>query len=552
MGVIVTGAFVCISWLALDDEAADAIEQGDVTLQTVVTLMAGQRSIWGMTAGQTVTLAGSSLRERALPTERLAELTQIQARIDAAHEAAVEAWPRNPEDDEDAWEPFPNPDDQLHLLSAAERAMLETAGGWDRPVEASIALPPAVDAAEDWTGPESGRWLVLVRHAAHCWAALRGIDRMAAGEVDFSWTRITLPGVASILMATPFLQGRPFDLVYPPSPERPRQAVRPTLASSEEDGMKGSPRYAVGVLDGGAMRWLDLPPGDYSATTTPTTSLFRARLDLFRRELAARGIAYEDDAAETGYELRWAIEDGGVPADFHEPEAVIAYTVSGEKPGEDKQAQAQRQFDPDGERWPAFDWLRETGAFRMPARVDVAATPLQFWADEDATAIGGTPVNDVWAKAHLTWAALAAGLDGCDPTRPSLTPADRVRAAVASSPPRIAWNAVDAADRVQRAAYILATGGQPDAAIEARLSALRGQVIEALLTRGANAEQAAPKLPPIAPGPYPLRVCAVMSLIDQLRDDRACATLMKDTLAALVEPSERELASSIAAQLGGV
>lgn len=568
MGVIVSGEFVRIRWRMLDDAGIAALERPDVTLHTIAALIEDQPSIWGLVAGQEVTLSGKDLREQALSPEKRADLARIQARVDEAHAAAVAAWPRNIEDDDREWEPFPDKNDQLHLLAAEERETLDAAKGWDTRFETAVELPDG-SAARTWTGPGPGRWLILVENAAHCWAALRGVEQVVASAIDFNWTRVTLPGVEQILLAAPVHQGRSFDLIYPPSERRERQAALdrrgdlktlPFHPSKGGADVKVSPVYRIGLLDHGVSRWLDVKPGDYSVTATPITALLRHRLKLFQRELASSGIYYQDDAEETGYELRWAIEDGAIPSNFHEPDAVEAYTVSGQNaPEEDKRDQAIQLYDPDEDR-EELDWLRELGTFRMPARIDVTGAELSFHAWE-LTKINGVMLGDEWVEAHLVQAALAAGLDGRFPSAPSLTPADCARAAGSLAPP-VDWNAVDAADRVQRAVYVLATGGLPDAELEARLSRFRGPIVRALLARDAlrlaadgdiaAAREAVPIIPPLAPGPFPRRACAVITLADGLNDEQQRADLVFQTLSAISDPLERQLARLFAGRISAV
>lgn len=561
MGAIVRGEFVRIRWRVLDAAAVAALERPDFTLRDVTALMEGQPTIWGLVTGQEVTLSGKDLRERALPPEMRAELIRIQAIVDEAHAAAVAAWPRNREDDERAWEPFPAKDDQRHLLTADERDELDAAEGWDTPFETSAAL--ADDAAtQTWEGPGPGRWLVIVQNAGHCWAALRGVEQVVASKIRFDLTRIALPGAEPITLAAPRYEDRSFDLIYPPSECRERQAVvdrrqglttQPFTPSKGPETLGNGPIYRVGLLDGDGMRWLDVSPGDYSVTATPTTALLRNRLELFRRELASRGIYYEDDAQETGYELRWALPDGVVPFDFHEPHAPSAYTVSGEgRPEDDKYEQITRLYDPEGDQ-EDLNWSTDFGTPRMPAKVDVPATRLLY---SISGAVAGIVVGEEWTAAHLDVSGVAAGFNNGASTEPSLTAVDRDRAASVTEPPPIGWNAVDAADRVQRAAYVLATGGRPDAEIEAYLSRLRGPIVRALLARDAlrmaadgdidAAREAARILPPLAPGPFPLRAYAIIELAGRLADEQRRENLVCEALTTLDDPLERRLALTTA------
>ena len=196
----------------------------------------------------------------------------------------------------------------------------------------------------------------------------------------------------------------------------------------------------------------------------------------------------------------------------------------------------------------------------MPARVDVFETRLVFYTSE-YTKVGGLVVNDTWAEAHLENAGLAAGLDVGASDYPSLTAGDLRRLEVKREPPPLDWNAVDAADRIQRAAYALATGGVPDPSIEARLSRLRGPIVRVLLGRDAlrsaeegnwsEAKEMAATPLPLAPGPFPRRAYAVIELADALADEHRRPAVVAEALREVNELLERRLALMFAECAGG-
>jgi len=139
--------------------------------------------------------------------------------------------------------------------------------------------------------------------------------------------------------------------------------------------------------------------------------------------------------------------------------------------------------------------------------------------------------------------------------------ADLKRLSDATKLPPIGWNAVDAADRVQRAAYVLATGGAPDLTVEARLAQLRGPIVSALLAQGAlrtaeagdwvKAEAIAATLLPLAPGPCPQRAYSVIKLAGSLADEERRASLVASALRAVSDPLEQRLALLFAGRAGG-
>ena len=202
-----------------------------------------------------------------------------------------------------------------------------------------------------------GTWLVSVEHSGSMWAALCEVENVACDQIDFGWSAVDLPGADPITLGHPRHAQEPFSLIAPPprdgafparlgrggvlltAPFRLEKGQRDSALPKEADRLNDyldficdhvTPCYRYGLLVNGVMRWLDVEPGFRSVTATPTTALFRERLALLGRELAARGIYYEDDAQETGYELRHAIEDSASPSSFYEPNATLAFTVSGE------------------------------------------------------------------------------------------------------------------------------------------------------------------------------------------------------------------------------
>lgn len=461
---------------------------------------------------------------------------------------------------------------------------VERSDGWEK--DRIILLPDQPDIISSFALPRDGRWLVGVEHSGSMWAALRGVKVVDRGEIYLHWKEVDLPGAGPLTLGLPRRGKEPLMLIAPPPRDGALQArldrngmllttpfksekgredeAPPSKADQLDHYLDGichnvTPRYRYGLLEDGVMRWLNLASRASPVTVTPITAQFRTRLALFGRELSARGIFYEDDADETGYELRFAIEDGAVPSSFHVPDAALAYTVSGEGgPEDDKREQARQIYDPEN------DW--ETGQFyaidfpSMPARIDVESTDLAYYTSEYTT-IDGLVVDDAWAKAHLDVAGLLAGLDSGASTGPALAAVDLKRLEGATKPLPIQWNAVDAADRVQRAAYALATDGVPDPAVEAKLSRLRGPIGRVLLARDAlllaeagnvtGAKAATAALPPLAPGPFPRRAYAVIDLADGLVEEARRPVLVAQALRAVDNLLEQRLALLFAARAGG-
>lgn len=522
MGAVILGRYTRVRWCRVSPAILAQLE-GDVNSLIPAALLEGAQETWGLAPGQPSLLTGYDIE-----------------RSDGWNRDKIRLFPNRPE------------------------------------ISSSIALP------------REGQWLLGVEHSASMWSTLRGVKAVDRSEICIDWNAVDLPGAGQLTLGLPRRRHEPFILVAPPprgsmyparldrdgvlltAPFRPEKGpddeAPPTDADQLDHYLDGichrvTPRYRYGLLENGSMCWLNIKPGSRQVTATPMTRHFRNRLGLLRRELAARGIYYKDDATETGSELRFAIQDGAAPgSSFYEPDAALAYTVSGEDaPSDDKLEQARALYDPEN------DW--ETGQFyaidypAMPARVDVRDTSLVFHTSE-YTKIGGVAVNDAWAAAHLESAGLAAGLDAGASDHPSLTAADVAHLQGATEPQPIGWNAVDAADRVQRAIYVLATGGLPDAALEARLSRLRGPIVRALLARDAlrlaadgdigATREAVPIIPPLAPGPFPRRACAVIALADGLNDEQRRDDLVFRILSAMSDPLERQLARLFAGQISAV
>ena len=521
MGAVILGRYTRLRWLPASSESIAELERLDANSVTAAAQFYGAEEVWGLTPDQPVLLTGSGFSSPA---------SQEQNRI-----AACPAQPV---------------------------------------VTNTIALP------------QQDQWLVSIEHSGSMWAALRNVRDVEWDEISLDWSAVELPGADKLIIGRPLRGSQPFDLVAPPA----RGTASPALldldgglltaplrsekgaddhAPPEEpeklmlflDGIchQVTPCFRYGLLVRGVIRWLDIKPGVRPATATPITTRFRERLAVFKRELAARGIYYEDDASETGYELRFAVEDGAAPPSFHEVDAPLAYTVSGEgAPEDDKREQARKLYDPEN------DW--ETGQSyaidysAMPARVDVSGTDLVFYTSEFTT-VDGMPVNDAWAEAHLEYAGLAAGLDVGASSYPALMMADRARVEGATGPLSVYGSIVDSADRVQRAAYAFATGGTPNAAVEARLARLRGPIVRVLLgcvaldvAKTGNLGEAArivATLPPLAPGPFPCRAHAVIELADGLVDQVHQVALITSAISEVVDPLEQHLALLFANRAGG-
>jgi hypothetical protein len=521
MGAVILGRYTRLRWLPASSGSITELEQPDANSVTAAAQFHGAEEVWGLTPDQPVLLTGAGISSPA---------GQEQNRI-----AALPAQPV---------------------------------------VTNTIAMP------------QHGEWLVSIEHSGSMWAALRDVRNVEWDEVSLDWSAVELPGANKLIVGRPLRGCQPFNLVAPPARGRALPALldqdgvlltaplrsekgsddqgppeEPEQLLSFLDGIchRVSPCYRYGLLVRGAIRWFDIKPSVRPATATPTTTLLRNRLAVFKRELAARGIYYEDDASETGYELRFAVEDGAVPLSFYEADAALAFTVSGEgAPEDDKREQARQLYDPEN------DW--ETGQFYaidypvMPASVDVNGTDLVFYTSEFTT-VDGMPVNDAWAEAHLEYAGLAAGLDVGASSYPALMMADRARLKGATEPLPLYGSIVDSADRIQRAAYALATGGTPNAAVEARLARLRGPIVRVLLGRFAldvaqtgnlaEATRIVATLPPLAPGPFPCRAHAVIELADGLVDQVRQNALVTGAISEVIDPLEQQLALLFANRAGG-
>jgi hypothetical protein len=521
MGAVILGRYTRLRWLPASSESIAELERPDANSVTAAAQFHGAEEVWGLTPDQPVLLTRSGFSSPA---------SQEQNRI--------------------------------------------------------AAFPPLPVVTNTIALPQHGQWLVSIEHSGSMWAALRNVRDVEWDEISLDWSAVELPGANKLIVGRPLRGRQPFDLVAPPA----RGTASPALldqngvlltaplrsekgaddhAPPEEpkqltaflDGIchQVTPCYRYGLLVDEVIRWLDIKPGIRPATATAVTTLLRKRLAVFSRELAARGIYYEDDASETGYELRFAVEDGAVPPSFYEPDAALAFTVSGEgAPEEDKREQARQLYDPEN------DW--ETGQSyaidypAMPARVDVSGTDLVFYTSVFTT-VDSVPVNDAWAKAHLESAGLAAGFDVGASSYPALTMADRARVEGATGPLPVYGSIVDSADRVQRAAYAVATGGTPNAAVEAQLAKHRGPIVRVLLGRVAldvaktgNLDEAArivATLPPLAPGPFPCRAHAVIELADGLVDQVRQAALVTSVIGEVIDPLEQHLALLFADRAGG-
>ena len=521
MGAVILGRYTRIRWLPASSESIAELEQPNANSVTAAAQFHGAEEVWGLTPDQPVLLTGSGFSSPA---------SQEQNRIAA----------------------FP-----------AQPVITNT-----------IALP------------QHGQWLVSIEHSGSMWAALHNVQDVEWDEISLDWSAVELPGANKLIVARPSRGCQPFDLVAPPvrgtalpalldqngvlltAPLRSENGPDAHVPPEEPEQLMAflngvchqvTPCYRYGLLVRGVIRWLDIKPGVRPVTATPITTLFRKRLAVFRGELAARGIYYEDDASETGYELRFAVEDGAVPPSFYEADAALAFTVSGEgAPEDDKREQARQLYDPED------DW--ETGQSyaidypAMPARVDVSGTDLVVYTSEFTT-VDGMPVNDAWAEAHLEYAGLAAGLNVGASSYPALSTADRARVEGATEPLPIYGSVVDSADRVQRAAYAFATGGTQNAVVEARLARLRGPIVRVLLGRVAlevaktgNLAEAArivATLPHLAPGPFPCRAHAVIALADGLVDQVRRAALVTGAIGEVIDPLEQRLALLFANRAGG-
>jgi hypothetical protein len=202
---------------------------------------------------------------------------------------------------EETWGPAPG---QSSLLT-----------GYD--IDRIVPLPERPDITGTVALPNEGQWLVGIDHSGSMWAALRGVQVLDSSEIYLDWNAVDLPGAGRLTLGRPRRGDEPFILMAPP----PRDGVFParldrhrvllTEPFQSENGREDEapplerdrlshyldsichnviPRYRFGVLADGVMRWLDIKPGARQVTATPVTARFRARLALFRRELAARGI----------------------------------------------------------------------------------------------------------------------------------------------------------------------------------------------------------------------------------------------------------------------
>lgn len=286
--------------------------------------------------------------------------------------------------------------------------------------------------------PTGGTRLIGVQHSAHCWAALRQTSTLLRSELTVSWTRLDLPGAGELFLGTPRRGDAAFALVYPPAQKGERQAaldpdgetllVAPFRSERDDDDaaalaianglesgdqarvlaadwQRARPKYRYGVLTNGSIRWLDLPGGTVLEPVRPATKAFRERLKQLSQELAKRGIHYQDDEDGYNYELAHAIEDAAVPADFAEPYAPVARSVSSYDDLDGKVDQARALFDPEGDN---EDWLTYTVDYKqMPSRIDVTSTEIIFTGGE----IGGLSVGADQVAGAIAECAQASSLD---------------------------------------------------------------------------------------------------------------------------------------------
>lgn len=574
MGAVTLGRYTRVRWKPASADILAKLDGDCATSLVAAALLDGANEAWGLAPDQSILLAGNDVGPAALAEEEHGASERIAQQQADIRSRLFEEY----DDDEYYW---PSDVEVNACLSETDRQLVASLRKRHQ-VDQNLVihLPARMPDERSETLPTSGIWLVGIEHGASSWAALRSIRQMDFDELQLDWSTIILPGSGPIVMGRPKRGNQPFDLISPPPrgdtlqaqlddegvlltmPFRHEKIDDEKTPPTELDQLKHyldgichqvSTCYRYGVLVQGVMSWLNIQPGVRVATVTPTTSMFRSRLALFRRELAARAIYYEDDANEAGYELRFAIEDGAVPSNFHEQNAALAYTVSGDgRPEDDKREQARQAYDPEN------DW--ETGQLygvdysAMPARVDVTRTELVIYTSE-FTGVGGSVVNDTWVEAHLDMAGLAAGLEDGASRYPSLTAYDIKRLEEATEPLPIGWNAVEAADRIQRAVYAMVTRDAGDSKVEARLSRLRDPIVRALLNRDAlsglgdrdlaEAVAGTAPPPPSARGPFPSRAYAVIALAE------ACMTENRDELAAAAieaagDPLEQKLAMIIA------
>ncbi|WP_298090949.1 ankyrin repeat domain-containing protein [uncultured Sphingomonas sp.] len=265
-------------------------------------------------------------------------------------------------------------------------------------------------------GPSStSAWLVGVQNASHCWAALPNSGSVTTANVAIDWQRFALSGTNGLVLGRPQLDDEPSRFVYPPSPERERQATLArdgtTLRTAPFQPEKGrpafdSPVYRYGFLQDGTMRWLNLPTGRRIHPARPATEAFRAKLAELKAELARRGVFYMD-APDEKYHHRHSFEDvwDHIPPDFGEESPPVAYSVSGELDNEDKEERAHAHYIPDGDEVLRFDCER-IGFRSLPSEKDITEVDIIYFGG----AVAGTERSQRWTGWTICAAAKAVGL----------------------------------------------------------------------------------------------------------------------------------------------
>ncbi|WP_375271103.1 ankyrin repeat domain-containing protein [Sphingomonas sp.] len=346
MGAFVEGEFVRVRWRAIDPEVLSSLEQPGLTASGCDRLLEGADDTWGLVPANGARVIG-----------------------DAA-----------PDGDE------------------ADLAL--------RPVE-----KPPIE-----TGPfPVGAWLVGVQSASHCWAVLPTDESVTTADVAIEWQCLALPGTKGVVLGRPRLGDETSRFVYPPSPERERQAALArdgvTLRTAPFQPEKGplafdSPVYRYGLLQNGAMRWLNLPTERRAHPARPATEAFRAKLAELKVELARRGVFYMD-APDEKYHHRHSFEDAWdhIPPDFSEKSPPVAYSVSGELDNEDKEARAEAHYIPDGDEVLRFDCER-IGFRSLPSDKDITEVDIIYVGG----AVAGTERSQRWTGWTICAAAKAVGL----------------------------------------------------------------------------------------------------------------------------------------------
>lgn len=545
MGVAVLGSYTRVRWASLDEAAMPRLETHGATRLDAEKLLTDVHELWGLATCQNVVVRGQEVRRRTVTEHELHALVRIEAFIDERYEGAVAAWPRNPEDEEDEWEPYPDRNDFLDALTVNDCALWEACAGWDERIEQTTDLPDDAKASLR-TLPETGCWLVAVEHGEHPWAALRVTTPTTTANLTFEWSELVLPGAGKLTLGHPRCGERKFELVWPASKELPQQAgldvrtdqllTNPLVPDDGECPLLYRPLYRYGILCNGELRWLNLLSAVAPEPLRPSTELLRARLALLRRELEARGVNYEDDEDACLYELSHALEDSAVPTNFHEPSASIIRSVSSYYDHENKLNRAEATYDPEQDL--DID-PRRLGYRTLVSEVDVTGVRLGAIPD----AISGRQVSLEWLRDVFARAVTAAGLSGdLDGVEIDSTDKEQLEKC-GGGVPQIPWNAVEAADRIQRLVYLLA---EDHSQLETRLSENRDAIVATLVA----VYEIAPLPPNRQPGPFPARCVAVMPLAEALLAGISQITLCRNAKVAITDPSEWNLAVFWADRLG--